>query len=576
MDVLELPPETLLYIGGFLEGKNLFNCIRVCKSWNALFVPVLFRTIEDTHRQPPVEVLARHGQHVRKLKFSTGSPLQSKTSLSTYADSHSPCRNIQELDIAFDFRRLNMDQDRQSAKDLILSNRNLQKLWIEELEQHERKLRTCWSQVLSGCNRSLKVLSLTNVWLSAEDVSQLWELAPTLQKLKLEMGISAWSGSFAANPQFPQLTSLFLRDALPTVVQELEWIKQCPNLRTLDWSASKDRLVATQQAFKNFGAHQWSHLQDINLWGDTIWTDSQVSCLLRSCGPLKSLRLNNSSFWYRTLDALERHFGTLETLHLRRISDLQGWMIQWIMSSCPKLKVMVSELFPAQEFVEGEEAEKDRRHCAKLDEASDTVLARFEGHGGDIETTEKLEALMARFASVRDHAHARPWVCLELEHLQGNISIPSAAGKDWDQAVFRRLSKLKKLKHLVLSEEFGTTVPGSRAVRADLRSGLGELASVRYLESLMFDGSAQCMEREDVQWILDQWPKLKDLSSDFNIDPAISFQLQSMVQKTSRDIFMTTVFDTDLDASNGDWSTSSYDSDTDASDRGGSVAKEEI
>jgi len=237
---------------------------------------------------------------------------------------------------------------------------------------------------------------------------------------------------------------------------------------------------------------------------------------------------------------------------------------------------MVSELFPAQEFVEREEAETERRERAKLDDISDTMTVRLEERDGEIDTTGKLKVIMSRFASVRDQAHVRPWICLELEHLQGNISIPSTAGKDWDQAVFRQLSKLTKLKHLVLSEEFGATLPGSRAVRVDLSSGLGELAAVRELESLMFDGSEQRMEREDVQWILDQWPKLKDISSDFNVDSAISLQLQSMVQKTGRDIFMTTVFDTDLDADSSDWGMGGDDSDMDASDRDSSEDEEAI
>ncbi|GJJ69813.1 hypothetical protein EMPS_02162 [Entomortierella parvispora] len=564
MDKLELPPETLLHIGGFLERGSLANCIRVCKSWKTLLTPVLFQTIDDSHPQPPKDAIARHAHLVRNLHFSTSSRFQSSVFAASFTDGYSRCDNLKELDLTFDFQRFEMDKDRLSAKDLILKNQNLQKLYIYEQEEHRQEHRACWSQALARCNRSLKVLSLTNLWLSAEDTLLLWELAPSLQKLKLETGISTWSGSFATSPQFPQLTSLCFKDALPSVEQELEWIKQCPNLRVLDWSSSRNRLPSAREAFRNFGTYQWSYLQNVSIWGDTTWTDSQVACLLRSCGPLKCLRVDRSEFWYRSLDALERHFETLETLQLTRGINLRGWMIQWIMSSCPKLKTLISEVFPAEAFIQCEGAEEARRSLADMDDESDMTAAWQEEHDGETDKNGNLKTIMARFASVRDHSRVRPWVCLNLERLQVIVIIPYEADKEWDKGVFRQLSRLTKLTDLELHEEFTVIPPDSRPVRIDLKSGLGQLAPLRGLENFMFDGSEQSMERGDVQWILDHWPKLKSISSEFNVDADIAAQLQSLVRNAGRDIFMTTCFGSDLemDDSNSDEGNDDFDSDS--------------
>lgn len=75
----------------------------------------------------------------------------------------------------------------------------------------------------------------------------------------------------------------------------------------------------------------------------------------------------------------------------------------------------------------------------------------------------------------------------------------------------------------------GRSRPNVKDLRLDLGYGLSKLASLKDLEELLFKGAEQDMEREDFQWILDQWPKLKELTADFNTSKCKNRELRSMV-----------------------------------------------
>ncbi len=64
-----------------------------------------------------------------------------------------------------------------------------------------------------------------------------------------------------------------------------------------------------------------------------------------------------------------------------------------------------------------------------------------------------------------------------------------------------------------------------------LRSGLGQLSTLRKLRMLRFTGLEQQMEQEDVAWMLEQLPELRvvqgRLHSDGNQQAALEVQLEA-------------------------------------------------
>ncbi|GJJ69810.1 hypothetical protein EMPS_02159 [Entomortierella parvispora] len=209
-----------------------------------------------------------------------------------------------------------------------------------------------------------------------------------------------------------------------------------------------------------------------------------------------------------------------------------------------------------------DKAKRSRLRESKLEDSLDLQRMQIEAdNGGNI---EELATLVKRFADVRDSVINLPWVCLQLKQLSGYFMMSPDAGEDCDQAVFRHLSRLTKLKVLdVGAGDKGLPVGGRRGLQLNLRSGLSELAPLKDLEQLLFKEVKQRMEREDVQWILDQWPKLTNITKDLNTKKIKNRELQSMLTAI-RNAEISTESDTDDDESdNRDSSSGDEDEDGD-------------
>jgi len=126
MDMLELPPEILRLIGEILDRGSLVNSVRACRSWNLALIPILYKTLDNSHHQPSSEVLARLAHHIRHLKLRTAA---SKCHLGLYSTPPG-CSNLKQLDL--NFRKTSSRQDLLSAVVLVLLNRTLLKLKIEQ------------------------------------------------------------------------------------------------------------------------------------------------------------------------------------------------------------------------------------------------------------------------------------------------------------------------------------------------------------------------------------------------------------------------------------------------------------
>ncbi|KAG0069266.1 hypothetical protein BGZ89_003225 [Linnemannia elongata] len=82
-----LLPELLTHIASHLDAPDIFQCVQVCHSWNRLFIPYLWRTLDDQRFQwpsilhqhdseaPPggkdkdwiIALFAKYGHHIRHL-----------------------------------------------------------------------------------------------------------------------------------------------------------------------------------------------------------------------------------------------------------------------------------------------------------------------------------------------------------------------------------------------------------------------------------------------------------------------------------------------------------------------------
>ncbi|GJJ69686.1 hypothetical protein EMPS_02034 [Entomortierella parvispora] len=310
-------------------------------------------------------------------------------------------------------------------------------------------------------------------------------------------------------------------------------------LRSLKWVAPEDDEDRTPNrlAFKSLQCRPWQQLQQLYL-SDNL-SDSQVAQILDACGPLRIVTVKEASFWYRSLAALEKHSQTLEELRVFH-GDLRSWMCQWIMASFPKLTCLKLGSVFAHEMVVGDGAEKARADQLAQDARDDISYRELEIRSGDDEMVDELNEIMARFAASRDLQRVKPWVCLNLVRLTMFIAFPSGQeATDWDKQVFQQISKLRHLEHL----NFGQSVffcedrihsgIRVRSLQLKIQFGLTLLAPIRNMVTLKFVGASarQQLDEQDLRWILDQWPNLKELNHGLHNDLHVRFELEKLIEE---------------------------------------------
>ncbi|GJJ69684.1 hypothetical protein EMPS_02032 [Entomortierella parvispora] len=527
-----------------MPPASLATCLCVCKSWHRVLIPVLYRTVAYTDMAlPSVEAVTRHLKHIRRLYLDISSDRENSHNGVDIFTSRSSlrCHNLTTLDLSF------LDEPsrkgRASGEALILLNQQLRNLTITYTRQCE--LRLSWNVVFSQCSLFLQSLELGGCRLDEQETTALMELGSRLRKLELHRCQGVWS-DFTVEPQFPEMRTLAIQGFFRSSGQELRWYAQCPQLRLLPWvftESSRELLLMhnperlrkmvpdTRLAFKSLRSPTWKYLQRIEL--TYLFSDSQVAQILDACGPLRVLSIMQAGFWYRSLAALEKHSQTLEGLRLFDCDGLRSWMCQWIMVTFPKLTHLKLGRVFAHDMVTGLGAEEARANQLVQDAKDDMEKRQQEISDEKHDMVDELNNIMARFEASHDVKLARPWVCLNLVQLTIYFTFPEKQEtKGWDEQIFRQIATLDRLEKLnlglsILMIEHCYT---GRPLGLKLQSGLTHLAPLKKLTALKFVNSRQQLDTQDLIWILNQWPGLKEISSCLHDDEDTRNELWKMVE----------------------------------------------
>lgn len=422
-----------------------------------------------------------------------------------------------------------------SCEALILLNQQLRNLDICNGDSHDLRRQLSWRVVFSQCSPFLQTLTLSGSHLSKKETAQLMELGRRLKSLDISDCHCVWS-EFTVEPQFPMMTSLKISGLFKGPAQELCWFVQCPQLRTLDWNIHRiiHDVFATGLEFRNLQSRLWKQLQRLDLTSNL--SDSQLAQIMTACSPLRVVSIMKSGFWLRSLAALEKHSDTLEGLRLYGGDGVRSWMCHWIVASFPKLRSLKLGRIFAHELVMGPRAEEARRSQLAKDTIDDNEMLQKEIATGKQEMVDVLNEAMARFAATRDVLGVRPWVCLKLVHLTMCFTFPlEQVTVDWDEQVFRQISKLDCLESLNLGQSVfldDHVIHGenTRGLQLKAQSGLTLLAPLKKLVTLKFVSTHQNLDEQDLLWILNQWSSLKEISRSLHEDKEIREKLWSLVE----------------------------------------------
>ncbi|KAF9429418.1 hypothetical protein BGZ76_001322 [Entomortierella beljakovae] len=349
---------------------------------------------------------------------------------------------------------------------LISQNPKLRTINITSyLEDGDKSLHIIMDKLLSSY--SLRNLSLAISNIDSLFLACILNLSTRLESLQIQsIGFSGYGATGLKTAIVPSVKklSLSLEHGISTPMQ-IAIMQKFPHLESLTWYFSGENFPSKQ--FFNVLSKlsiKTLVLQNMAKCEEDLIKDKTFAAIIRNCKNLTSLNTDEVTFGTASLKSLLEHSDKLEVLAIN--GGAKSEAIQEILSSCPKLTQLV---MPALEA----------RHVLGLP------------------TKAKAKATIPS-----------P-VCLNITSFSVHICDFKGKPEGWHQLVFSQLSELKKLEYLDIGPH-GTSGRGGLDLR--LSAGLGELATLKRLETLQFFVLRQEMAREDVEWMIQAWPRLKTVN----------------------------------------------------------------
>ncbi|KAG0230657.1 hypothetical protein B0O80DRAFT_463020 [Mortierella sp. GBAus27b] len=463
-------PEIRTAVARYLDDRSLYAASLVCRSWNASISPVLYYEVRmmDHFDRPSKDAIRANADYIRSLELS----LHKFSS----EDQVALIENCTKIETIYIHNQTWTSQAWDWFSMLVQRNPNIESLCIFNDEGVPKEFINTLSSLMQ-----LRELRIKALGLHSTSMELLFDTAVRLEILDI-MSIDTFPSSFEKWLCFPNLKNLSL--TLEPVRSQLELIRRCPKLDTLTCYIHESDPSLVHDICEVFRT-TCPFIENLELRTGGSMSDEDLSRILDSLRRLTCLNIPESNFGEMAFRSLVRH-PFLEKLHLKDAKNLSSKLIQQIMTSCPNLTEFSGTRLEACDIVGFVKGSED------ADETDKGV------------TREEEEA--------RKHPPPQDWVCTKLTYLY--ISIRGLEGKprEWHRRIFRQLGKLNQLRNLDIDS---TISDGDERCRDGLdfrpEAGLDEMAGLKQLECLDIDGLWQDFEREDVEWMVKTWPKLRGL-----------------------------------------------------------------
>ncbi|KAF9151207.1 hypothetical protein BG015_006965 [Linnemannia schmuckeri] len=530
-------PEVITAIGSFLPRKSIVACLQLNFSFHSLLAPFIYSNLKifsrrSVTKRPPTQTLVRYASLVHDLSINSFVSLAYLTA---------GYRNLRS--ISFSSHRANQS-DQLGTDDEILDA--LLQLVQDNPGLKAWRLDDPWPQIpaiiwkaVAERTTELDALCLKNTTVSEE--ARPWFLKACRKTRQLVLWRVTIQGSEsnndftghtdASSSLFPPRSVHFNNVSGVSMLEQLVFLSCCPHLQDVLWepvslhtllqlqkSTEQEVLSMRAEIRRFFQSTTWPHLRSVNIedYGDysdcalaMSLMDECLGHILKSIlpGRLERLACMGSVIGTAGLTSLSRHFSNLSVLNARGCEVISSPVIQQLLESCPQ-------------------------------------LTRIDAIG----------------LHIRDIRKGGPWICTRMVDLCFSINLWLEQGDaDWrdfacsplvdkyqdaletarflqDQHyVFNRLARLTVLECLdvqVLPLRFnGVRGSGGSDMihygELDFRisHGLEMLSALKELRYLDFTATYQRLDKEDVEMMVAQWPKLGLLSGRLNSDEQIDINL---------------------------------------------------
>ncbi|KAF9993801.1 hypothetical protein BGZ79_001484 [Entomortierella chlamydospora] len=489
-------PEIRAKVAEYLEKSQLAVASTVCKSWRNSFAPVLYSEIrlDDDTSVPDCDTILKYAKHVRVIK--------SKGEISAL-----PLEAFSQLQVLhMGLNEDDSDDDSEDESD-------------DDCDDEDDTPRT-WDQLVKVFrqNQGLTEISMTADCKIPTNVIESIMSLPTLRRLKfMSCRLGRKSTELLLNAshlecltlhetEFAELDSfqswrpsttmkaLVFADTSLGSEQQLEWIKNYPQLQSLTCEVDKELSCAT---FCKILTNDCVIVENLFVYGEQ--TDENVAKIIDSTSRLRSFRILGTDFGARSLNSCSRYFQTLTCIDLRHCPTLTSNLSQEIMTSCPRLKEFRGFILEARD-----------------------ILGIREGSELTGQTTGY---------------DSQDWVCLDLEIFSIFICGLDDKPPEWQRRVLQKLARLENLRNLDISRHYENWEAKEDGLNLRLDAGLDILKSLKRLEIFDFSGLCPPMEEAEIHWVLNAWPMLRrvngDLHSDFILRGSRRGELDKILKEKS-------------------------------------------
>ncbi|KAG0308396.1 hypothetical protein BGZ98_008106 [Dissophora globulifera] len=357
--------------------------------------------------------------------------------------------------------------------------------WQELVKNHQQTLEhlsvsttamvtlsTEFCAAIASCEK-LQSLTLRGRLVPPDETSSFWSACLLINKLHLiAVSLPPWNDTLVGTSRLQEL----IVDKPQGRCNGLDLLKHCPRLRCLHWQDSESVAFPLTEFGVAAMTGAWPALEEIEFIGHNSYEDKDLAALFEGMNKLVRLHAKHTG-WLGSLSlkSLRKHASLIRTLDLENCLNVDSGMIQTILTSMPALELL------------------------KV---------------GEIDCADIVSGL--------------PWIAFNLEVLCFSINMQSNDEQADDvsfetrqRLVFERLSALTRLRTLYVVNPLLDTK--KRTLDLRLKSGLSALSTLTRLESLRFNMGDRSMDKEDINWMIESWPRLRWFRGKFTDDPDLFY-----------------------------------------------------
>ncbi|KAF9397663.1 hypothetical protein BGX21_008625 [Mortierella sp. AD011] len=301
--------------------------------------------------------------------------------------------------------------------------------------------------------------------------------------------------------------------------QLLKLIYNNPGLRSVNIDLLTDQHIYHHEIMEAL-CHS-KNLRTLSITLETLDVD-MAEHLFNACSRLEDLTLDIQKF--TGIESVDKWtvFPNIRILSLTVEDGLSSRQQLQIIRKCPQLRSLLLDRNP---LLSGSMTQEIMTSCPLLDALSvvslkaNDVLGVVQEESGVI----NIEGLTLR--------HPQDWICLNLTSLTVYICGLEGKPSEWQRSVLKQLARLEKLELLDIGPDvsWGEMVQDGLDLR--LASGLDILVTLKRLETIMFLRLRQQMEEQDVMWMIQAWPRLRNIHGKLHYNNSRNKWLKAILRK---------------------------------------------